>query len=135
MIITNNHRYLYSFIFLFLLHFAELASVQSLVKKTGTVDIVTEDQLLQYFDKDARVVIMTYMHHCPFCNMIKPEFEKLAKKYGHKNMTFAQANGPLLNLHKHVERETEKKLSIPGYPNFIFIKHGKIKKSIGGIGR
>ncbi len=91
--------------------------------------IATEDELLTILENNKPTVIMGFMDHCNHCNTIAPEFEKMAhdKKYNHITFMKANGHGPHgLKIHKHVARESKNKFTIPGYPSFIFINHGKI---------
>lgn len=91
--------------------------------------IATEDAFLSLLDQDSPTVVMCWMDNCPHCNTIKPAFNKLAQEPKYKKISFAQANGPALKIHKHVARETEhsdKPLKIPGFPSFVFIKGKRI---------
>tara|TARA_Y100000588_G_C14277702_1_gene935227 strand:+ start:7081 stop:7491 length:411 start_codon:yes stop_codon:yes gene_type:complete len=94
--------------------------------KKSITNINTEDHFLSVLDQKKPSIIFSSMNHCPHCNMIEPEFTKLAQNKKYNKIQFMKTNGPALNIHKHVKRETNNKFKIPGYPAFLFIKDKKI---------
>lgn len=123
MILKNGWLWYLNFILFLNLSGYTLTEAKS--NKIQSIDTV--DLFLDTLDSTKPTIIKTYSENCPFCTMIAPKFEKIAsnQKYN-KRISFAQANGKSLQIHKHVPAKSNGKYKIPGYPTFIFINNGNI---------
>lgn len=100
--------------------------------------ITTGEDLLATLTSKKATVLMGNMQGCHFCKMVKPIFEKHAKKYS--NISFYIVNGLtsfLINDKKQnlaqIVYEKNNKIKIRGYPTFLFIKDGKIQDHLMGV--
>lgn len=94
--------------------------------------ISNEDEFLCLIDQTNPTIVMGSMETCPHCKVITPAFENYSKK--NKGITFVKANGPAVNMHGAVKRESKGKgdFKIIGYPAFVFIKDKKIDSVVVG---
>lgn len=98
----------------------------------GIKTISNEDEFLCLIDQNEPTIVMGSMETCPHCKIIAPTFESYAKK--NKTISFVKANGPAVNMHGAVKRESKGKgdFKIIGYPAFVFIKDKKIDSVVVG---
>ena len=69
--------------------------------------ILNEDELVCLIDQKHPTIIMGSMEACPHCKTITPLFEDQAKK--HTSINFVKSNGPKINMHGVVKRESQGK--------------------------
>ena len=114
---------------------------------TQIIDIKEEKDLAAIFKSKHDTIIMGTSDHCHWCIQTKPHFTQLEEQFGAK-IKFYIVNGYSSKLqsflhdftHKgnHITEKLMKKLKnqnavgphdtlqIPGYPTFLYLKHGKI---------
>ena len=132
-------------VYLHLLCFAFLQTTSFLGAQV--TEISEENQLSELFSSKHDTVVMCTMNHCSWCIKTKPHFTQLEERYAAK-IKFYTINGPQAKLQsflydhtengKHLGKHMIKALKrnralgmndtiqIPGYPTFLYIKHGKI---------
>lgn len=123
----NKNAYFYAY-----LHIALLLNVATTQLQAHVKTISNEDEFLCLIDQKGPTIVMGSMENCPHCKTISPVFENQSKKY--KNILFVKANGPAINMHGTVKRESKDKgdFKIIGYPAFVFIKDKQIKSVMVG---
>lgn len=121
------------------------------------IHIAEEKHLEGIFNSEYEAIIMATSDHCHWCIQTKPHFTDLEKQYGKKikfysvngNKTHLQkfldsftsngnhlAKNMLTSLKKHRALGDHKTVQIPGYPTFLYVKHGKIVDiHIGGCSK
>lgn len=109
-----------------------LISLTTLKLSPGIKTISNEDEFLCLIDQSKPAVVMGSMENCPHCKIIAPVFENHSKK--NKKISFFKANGPSINMHGAVKRESKGKgdFKIIGYPAFVFIRDKRIDSVIVG---
>ena len=100
-------------------------SISTIANKPEIIN--SENQLLAIIDNTSPTITFCSMNHCPHCNKVAPEFEKLASQPKYKQIRFTQTNGPAINAHTHIKHESDGKFKVPGYPLFLFTKGKKIE--------
>lgn len=118
------------FVYLSGLLLLNLITTQELHPRLKTIS--NEDEFLCLIDQSEPTIVMGSMETCPHCKIIAPVFENHAKK--NKAITFVKANGPAVNMHGAVKRESKDKgdFKIIGYPAFVFIKDKRIDSVVVG---
>jgi len=129
-------------------YYACIALLQtSLPLKADVIDINQAEQLAKIFESQSDIILMGTSEHCHWCIQTKPHFIDLEKLYASK-VNFYSVNGykiklqkflsdftinanhlstnVLKTLKKHHALGEHQTLQIPGYPTFLYIKHGKI---------
>lgn len=138
-----------------ILYITSILWISTIMATPEPIQIIeTEDELLTIIDSNTPTIIMGSMEHCPHCKHIDPVFTSLAKQHtasinkkktaslrkkdrssldkNNKKIAFAKTNGPSINMHEHIKRESKERFQIPGYPIFIFIKNKQIDSMLIG---
>ena len=140
MIFSNYTKTISSYLLLFSL----LQTSSSLDAKV--IEISQEKDLAKIFESKHDTIIMGNMNHCSWCHRTKPHFTQLEEQYS--SIKFYSIDGPQAKLQAFLYDFTQdgnhldkgmisvlKKqrslglnntLQIPGYPVFLYLKHGKI---------
>ena len=138
-------------------HLALLLLLQSSSLHTKVTDINEEAGLNAVFSSEHDTIIMATSDHCHWCIQTKPHFIQLEEKYeskvkfysvnGYKSGLQKFLNGFTMNgkhlstnmlktLKKHHALGEHQTLEVPGYPIFLYVKHGKIVDiHIGGCSK
>lgn len=100
------------------------------VKNNNNIkNVTTEDQLITVLQSNnSKSVLFFFMNGCGWCDMMKPEIEKMASKYS--QVTFYKINGPQLKAHKYLNDNMN--IKVQGYPFFLFMNNGKVEKEKTG---